>query len=91
MVTNLIGSTFSENMLHAKEAGDFFRSAVDQFPNLGDGFKACIHLHLYIATLNLKLFQFAQSYDFLRAASKLLKERVTHEEEDKNTKHTDYN
>ena len=91
MVTNVIGSTFSENMLQAKEAGDFFRSAVDQFPNQGDGFRACIHLHLYIAALNLKLYQFAQSYDFLKAASRLLKERVTQEEEDGNKKHMAYN
>ena len=91
MVTNLPGRTFSENMLQAKEAGDFFRSSVDQFPNQGDGFRACLHLHLYMATLNLKLFQFAQSYDFLRAASKLLKERVTQEEDDGNKKHKAYN
>ena len=68
---------FSENILEAKEAGDFFRSSVDQFPNFGDGFRASIHLHLYLAHLNLKIYQFQQSGDFLKAASKLLKERVT--------------
>ena len=91
MVSALPSTSFSENMLEAKEAGDFFRSSVDQFPNSGDGFRACIHLHLYMALLNLKLYQFQQSADFLRAASKLLKERVTQEEEDRNEKHKMYN
>lgn len=80
-----------DNIYDAKEAGDFFRSSIEQFPNGGDGFRACIHLHLYLAGINLKIYQFQQSSDFLTAASKMLKERVTQEEEDKNEKNKIYN
>ena len=46
---------------------------------------------MYMASLNLKIFQFQQSGDFIKAASTLLKERVSCEEEESNTKHTQYN
>ena len=46
---------------------------------------------MYMASLNLKIFQFQQSGDFIKAASTLLKERVSCEEAESNTKHTQYN
>lgn len=48
-------------------------------------------MHLYMATMNLKIFQFQQSSDFLKSAATLLKERVAKEEEDFNTKNSNYN
>ena len=91
LIQTLAVTSFVENMIEAKEAGDFFRTANDQFPDHGDGFRASIHLHVYMASLNLKIFQFQQSRDFLKAASQLLKDRVTQEEEQKNAKNKQFN
>lgn len=56
MLKDLNHSLFVENLLEVKEAGDFFRSANDQFPLYGDGHRASINMHLYMATMNLKIF-----------------------------------
>ena len=58
MRDNLSNTIFAENISDAKEAGDFFAFAVDHFPLFGDGFRACIVLQLYMAQINLKVFQF---------------------------------
>ena len=49
---------FLEIIADAKEVGDFFRTAMSQFPSFGDGFRAGIIVHLYMAQVNLKMFQF---------------------------------
>lgn len=49
---------FMECMVDAREVGDLFRAAMSQFPPFGDGFRAGIIVHLYLAQLNMKVFQF---------------------------------
>ena len=46
---NLQATPFLETIADAKEVGDFFRLAMSQFPSFGDGFRAGIIVHLYMA------------------------------------------
>ena len=55
---NLYDRPFMECMTDAREVGDLFRAAMSQFPSFGDGFRAGIIVHLYMAQLNMKVFQF---------------------------------
>jgi len=77
MVKHLSESSFAENLCDVKEVSDFYRGALEHFPHYGDGHRAFLHLHQYMTLINLKVFQFQQSSDFIRAAMTLLKERVT--------------
>ena len=58
MIKHLPSVSFADIIFEAKETGDFFRSAIAQFPPFGDGFRAGLLVHLYMARLNLKINQF---------------------------------
>lgn len=91
MLQNLKTRTFSENIIEAREASNLFKNAFEQFPTFGDGYRANLYLLRYLAQLNLQLFQFQQSNDFLKAASSTLKERVETEESARDDENREFN
>ena len=72
---------FAEIIPDVKNATDLYRTASNQFPSGGDGWRSQFYLYMYLARVNLMLFQFQQTRDLLSAGNKMLKEKVTQEED----------